>query len=585
MIFDLEMFAGKRRNLFGPTLLGLMSGIVLTAGSALAQPAVTAPPPTKQAYVDFAMSHAGDAALGRAVFNNQNTSVCARCHSTDGSSSLAGPDLFTIGGKFERGDLIRAVLEPSADIAIGYDTTTIQTKSGEDAEGIVKEVTSDWTELMSGDGKRVRIAASDIQSQRTSKVSLMPQGLEAGMSLDDFANLIAYLASLRQSTIGLAHRGMPENIPVATKGLGLELFFRGNIQLDHPDWFGEVPGKTNLFIVLEHYGNSWLIEKGAAADTQTKFVDLSGIVQVSGSSGLLGLAFHPKFRENRKYYLQYQITEGDRHSTMLVEREFAADFKGDSGKPSRVIMKIAAATSDHNGGCITFGPDGFLYIGIGDTGPQRDPQGHGQDLNMLAGKMLRIDVDHSENGQPYAIPANNPFRNHPNARPEIWAYGFREPWRFSFDPLTHNLWVGDVGQDSFEEIDIVRGGENYGWNVYEGFEPFSNRYRRAGEQFTPPVFSYSHRFGVSVTGGYLYRGSRAPAMQGWYICADFELRHIWALTQTNRALQKIVEIGRAPARAVSFAEDHDGELYLVCYDSGLVYRLKLESVNPIPLPK
>lgn len=558
--------------------------ILLVPMAAVCQPAPPqATPHTRQEYIDFAMNHNGDVERGRELFNDPKRTICARCHTTDGSSGKAGPDLFAVGDKFGRREMIRAVLEPSAEIAIGYDTTIVEDFSGEETQGVIKEVTGDGMVLMSGDGRSIRIATKDIKSQRTSSLSMMPQGLEAGLSLEEFANLIAYLGNLQQPPGGLARRGMPEHIPPTSKGVTFEPFFRDNIHLDHPVWFGELPGETNTYVVLEQFGRSWIIEKGLTMDTQTNLVDLSGEVHVGGGSGLLGLAFHPKFLENRKYYLKYQIREGGRISTVVMERRFSPDFEGDSGEPSRLLLKIPASTQDHVGGSIVFGPDGYLYLGMGDTGPQRDPQGHAQDLTVLTGKMLRLDVDHQENGRPYAIPPSNPFIGRTNARPEIWAYGLREPWRFSFDSLTHDLWVGDVGQDRIEEVDLVRRGENYGWNVFEGFDPFSDQYRHAGEQYIAPVFSYPHHTGVSVTGGYVYRGHRAPAMEGRYICADFELRHVWALTQTNRNLQNIVEIGLAPSRAVSFGQDGAGELYLVGFDSGQVYHLGLDQVNPAPL--
>jgi glucose/arabinose dehydrogenase len=158
-------------------------------------------------------------------------------------------------------------------------------------------------------------------------------------------------------------------------------------------------------------------------------------------------------------------------------------------------------------------------------------------------------------------------------RPEIWAYGFREPWRFSFDALTGDLWVGDVGQDRYEEVDLVRRGENYGWNVYEGFEPFSNRFRREGEHFVPPVFSYGRKFGVSATGGFVYRANARSSFYGVYVFADYQSRRIWGLTQENRALKKIRQIALCPDRVVSFGRDAQGELYVVGYDQGLIYKI------------
>ena len=211
----------------------------------------------------------------------------------------------------------------------------------------------------------MRIAKADIQEQRTSSVSLMPDGLEAGVTHQDFADLVAYMESLRLPASAFASsQGMPAQIPVAAGAVELQPFFDANIRLNRPLWFGVVPGFTNRFVVLEHGGASWLIERTPDGDTQGTLVDLSGTVRVGGATGLLGLTFHPKFRENRRYFLKYQIVENGKISTLLVERRFAADFKGDSGEPARQLLKIPSVTQDHNGGPIEFGPDGFLYFGM-----------------------------------------------------------------------------------------------------------------------------------------------------------------------------------------------------------------------------
>jgi glucose/arabinose dehydrogenase len=195
---------------------------------------------------------------------------------------------------------------------------------------------------------------------------------------------------------------------------------------------------------------------------------------------------------------------------------------------------------------------------------------------LLLGKILRIDVDHSSADKPYAIPADNPFVGRSGFRPEIWAYGLREPWRFSFDSLTKDLWVGDVGQDRYEEVDVVKSGDNCGWNVYEGFEPFSNRYRREGETYVQPVFAYRRRYGPSVTGGYVYRGDPRLSYYGVYIFGDYESRRVFGLTQRNGALQRVRQIGVAPQRVVSFGCDSAGQLYVVGYE-GTLYRLDLST--------
>lgn len=514
--------------------------------------------------------------LGRNLFTSM---ACSQCHSLDGSGSKAGPDLSAVGDKFEKRDLIRTVMEPSSSIAVGYDTTLLTRRDGTVVAGVIKQATDEWTEVMGVDAKPVRVPASDIVSRETSPVSLMPENLHLAGKPEDFSNLIAYLRSLRQNMTG----ARPEDVPKAGGPARLESFFDDNIGFREPVWFGELPGRANAYVVLEHYGKAFIIEKKPDGDVWLPFLDLSAVVRGGGATGLLSMAFHPKFPEDLRYFLKYQIVEDGKISSLVMERRFSKDLAGDSGEPPRQVMKIPGVTQDHNGGCLAFGPDGFLYLGMGDTGPQNDPQGHGQDMSLLLGKMLRIDIDRRESGLPYAIPGDNPFRGVAGVRPEIWASGFREPWRFSWDSETKDLWVGDVGQNRFEEVAIVRPGENHGWNVIEGFNPFSERYRKQGVELTQPVWSYSHRLGNSVTGGFVYRGKNAPAMRGWYVFADHESRRIWALTQKDRRLEKVVEIGQAPSRAVSISQTRDGELYLVGFTTGKIYHIDLSTVDPAPL--
>jgi glucose/arabinose dehydrogenase len=344
-------------------------------------------------------------------------------------------------------------------------------------------------------------------------------------------------------------------------------------------WFGQLPGSSNAFIAVHQTGKIWLLEKAASNDVKTLFADLSkDLFNERGPNGLLSLAFHSKFHENRKYYLKHQVFEEGKIVTTVVERHVSDDFRTDSGLISRRLWQVTSTTQDHSGGCIGFGPDGFLYIAMGDTGPQQDPQGHGQDLTTHLAKILRIDVDHAEAGRPYAIPCDNPFLDQPNVRPEIWAYGFREPWRFSFDPLTGDLWVGDVGQDRVEEVTIVRRGENHGWNVYEGFEPFSNRYRKEGAAYVPPVFAYRRKFGNSITGGYVYRADPHSSFYGVYICGDYTSHRIFGLKQTDRTLQVVRQIGISPQNIASFATDARGEIYVVGYE-GMVYHLDMTEAH------
>lgn len=531
---------------------------------------------------DYALNHEGGAEWGRELFDGKAT--CSQCHTLDGSGTKAGPDLSNVGDKFSRAELIRAIQDPSANLAVGYATTLLTLKSGATSGGILKQATAEWLELMGPDGKVTRVPVSEIDHREESKVSLMPPGLHAALTKEDFANLIACLVSQRQTLKpGEVVSGMMDEVPRAAKPAAFVPFFSEESRFKEPLWFGEVPGQSDTFVVLTHEGAAWLVHKSGATETRSILLDLRGKVRVGGATGLLGMAFHPDFTKNRRYFLQYQILEDDRISTLVTERTFSEDFSKDSGEPPREILRIPAATQDHNGGGLAFGPDGYLYFGMGDTGPQGDPQGHGQDPMELRGKMLRIDVDHRTGDLAYAIPPDNPFVGKSDVRPEIWAIGFREPWRYSFDPVTKDLWVGDVGQNRFEEVAIVRAGENHGWNVVEGFNAHSDRWAKAGAVLTPPIASYPHRIGASVTGGYVCRGPNAGALDGWYVFADHETRRVWALTQKDRKLERILEIGRAPSRAVSFGQTQDGRLFLCGFEDGRIYQVDLTKVDPTPL--
>lgn len=543
-------------------------------------------------YADFAMRNDGNAARGKEVFNNEQRTLCVKCHTVDGSSSKAGPDLSFIGDKFPRRELINSILDPSATIAIGYESTTIVTKSDEEITGVIKQANDSYVGVMAIDGKLVRIPTGDIASRHGNKISLMPAGLYAVTSQQEFADLIAYLASLKQPASAVSsNRGMPASIPEISKPIQVQPFISEALRFPHSvvengvgvrsglTWFGQLPGASNTFLVVHETGQIWLLDKNGTNETKTLFVDLSkDIFSERGPNGLLSIAFHPQFRHNHKYYLNYQILEQSNIVSTVEEREVSADFRTDAGKPSRLIWKSGTSTQNHTGGGIAFGPDGYLYIGMGDTGPQGDTEGHGQNLTLQLGKMLRIDVDHQDAGLAYAIPKDNPFCDRPGVQPEIWAYGLREPWRFSFDSATGDLWVGDVGQDRIEEVDIVRRGENYGWNVYEGFELFSNTYRRDGETYTPPVFAYNRRYGFCAVGGFVYRRDKSSPFYGVYIFGDYTSKRIFALKQQDRLLDTVRQIGTCPQSISSFGTDEQGNIYIVGYE-GMLYKLELNGAT------
>ena len=540
--------------------------------------AAAAGTPPLQEYRDFPRRHDGQPDRGRALFFEART-ACTQCHAIDGRGSKTGPDLSAAGDKFARADLIRSILEPSANLLMGYATTVIETRSGERIEGIVKEVSEQFIILMGPNNLTQRITKSDIRQQSTSPTSLMPEGLHAAFTLEEFTDLIAFLESRKQSDTAGAHAaGTPLTIDPIAIPIALQLVHTKSNRFNRPVWFSPLPGLPGAFLIAEQTNAQiWLLERNESRETKSLFVDLRSEVFVTDTEGLLGVALHPRFRENRKYYYMHEAMEAGRRSMMIAERIARPDGRADSGRAPRPILRIDVPTEVHHGGHLLFGPEGALYIDMGDSGPQEDPRGHGQDLRTLSAKILRIDVDPVDQTHAYVIPRDNPFVRHPDpsVRREIWAYGFRQPWRFSFDPVTGHLWVADVGQDRFEEVGIVRAGENHGWNVYEGFELFSTRYRKLGEDYIPPIVSFRRRHGVSVTGGFVYRGRVDSPFYGLYICGDFESKRILAMSQKDGRLISIREIGLSPAKIVSFSEDAAGELYLVGYDLGMIYRLDL----------
>ena len=491
-----------------------------------------------------------------------------------------------VGDKSPRREIIQAILEPSSGIAVGYGATIVRTGSDEEFSGIIKDVTAEHLTLMLPDGRLEKIQTAEIAQQVGSTVSLMPEGLQAGLTTEEFADLVQFLTSLRQPENSLAtSRGMPMEIREIPTPIKVVPFFKEEMRFPHAFvhkpgdvrsglvWFSQAPGVSNLFFVVHQTGKVWLLEKGNDDDRKVLFADFNAeLFNERGPNGLLGMAFHPRFQENGRYFLKHQVFEDGKIATILVEKLADETGRRDSGKPSRRLLKIGSVTQDHSGGCIEFGPDGYLYLGMGDTGPQQDPRGHGQDMRTLLGKIIRIDVDKQEGPLPYSIPADNPFRGDSEARPEIWALGFREPWRFTFDRETGELWVGDVGQDRVEEVAIVRKGENHGWNVYEGFEPFSNQYRKSGAVYTPPVFAYRRKFGNSVTGGYVYRGEKNSSFYGVYICGDYTSHRIFGVRQLNGVLTDVRQIGMSPQNIASFGTDDRGDIYIVGYE-GMIYRL------------
>ena len=287
--------------------------------------------------------------------------------------------------------------------------------------------------------------------------------------------------------------------------------------------------------------------------------------------GLLGLAFDPEFALNGFFYVNYTSREGT-----VISRFSVDTIDQDRGDPQSelVILKVEQPFSNHNGGNLVFGPDGYLYIGMGDGGSAGDPLGSGQDPSTLLGAILRIDVAGASEDQPYSIPADNPFING-GGRGEVWAYGFRNPWRFAIDKSSGDLWVGDVGQNRFEEVDLVRAGLNYGWNRMEGAHCFSPSQQECDEVgLERPVLEYPLTRGrCAIIGGTVYRGDRIPSLNGAYVYGDHCSGEIWALRHDGLDVTDQALITRSGLAISAFGEDANGELYIIAFD-GRIYRFK-----------
>jgi glucose/arabinose dehydrogenase len=329
-------------------------------------------------------------------------------------------------------------------------------------------------------------------------------------------------------------------------------------------------GSGRLFVV-EKTGTIRIIRDGAGA--VDPFLDISDRVSDGSEQGLLGLVFHPKYAENGRFFIDYTDRGGDTRIVRYRVDPTSPD-RADDGS-AETILSVDQPYPNHNGGQLLFGPDGYLYIGLGDGGGGGDPNGNAQNLGTLLGAILRIDVDRQENGLPYAIPPDNPFVGQAGARPEIWAYGLRNPWRFSFDRATGDLWIGDVGQGDYEEVDLEPagnpGGVNYGWPILEGSTCYAtDTCDRQG--LTLPIVSYSHDFGCSVVGGYVYRGDDLPALRGVYLYADYCTGLLWGLGRDATGAWIHSDPIPTDLNVSSFGDDATGELYVVEL-GGRVFRM------------
>ena len=356
-------------------------------------------------------------------------------------------------------------------------------------------------------------------------------------------------------------------------GLSLEPFVSG---LRDPLALTHAGDGSGRIFVAEQEGAIRIIRDGALVDEP--FLDISDRITAGGEQGLLGLAFHPDFPTDPRLFVNYTDTKGDtRVSSFVVDP--ADPDRADPGSEVRLLF-IDQPFANHNGGALAFGPDGFLYIATGDGGSGGDPQGNGQSLGTLLGKILRIDVDQPEGNKAYAIPADNPFVGQAGALPEIFVYGMRNPWRMSFDRANGDLWIGDVGQSSREEIDVVRSGtsgQNFGWNLMEGDQCFRPATGCEELSLVLPVTVYGRDEGTTVIGGTVYRGSEQPALVGGYVFADFGSSRFWLIdAASDGPTEPVVALEDGP-NVASFGEDEAGEIYATGLTTGEVFTVRAVS--------
>ena len=351
-------------------------------------------------------------------------------------------------------------------------------------------------------------------------------------------------------TFGQVDAAQPEWRPVLTSHV-----------FDQPIAMVQAPD-SDAWYVIEKAGLIWR-QRG---NDFVLFADLSAQIESApGEAGLLGIAFHPRYAVNHTLFLSYTVRSNPLRSVIAA---YTVPPAGGQLSMQRVLLQVEQPYGNHNSGQLAFGPDGYLYISLGDGGAGGDPHGNGQNPHSLLGSLLRIDVD---GGKPYAIPPDNPFIKG-GGRPEVYAYGLRNPWGWGFDRKTGRLWLADVGQDRWEEVDVIRPGGNYGWNIKEGRHCYA-RMPCEVAGLVDPVVEYSHRQGCSITGGRVYRGRAVPQLVGQYLYADYCSGRVWAYAIDGQAPPR--QIADLDIRPSAFAEDRQGELYLIDLSGGRIYRLSM----------
>ena len=396
--------------------------------------------------------------------------------------------------------------------------------------------------------------------------------------------LVLFVSLVFSQPYGLTERVPNTSLLLSTAGdtlaeMDMELVFT-NLVFDQPVFLTHANDGSDRLFIVERAGQIRVFQNQDEVQHSHMFLDITGRVALTGlETGLLSMAFHPSYPDSNKFYVNY--TYGNLSSRVS---EFRVSSNPDSADENseRVLLTLDQPFSNHNGGQVVFGSDGYMYIGFGDGGSGGDPQGNGQNRKTLLGAILRIDVDTKTGDLNYGIPSDNPYVGNGNGwREEIWAWGLRNPWRFSFDRLTGQLWAGDVGQNRWEEIDLIEKGKNYGWKIMEGFHCFSPSSGCDTTGLILPVVEYEHVDGTgrSVTGGYVYRGTKLDRLYGIYIYADFMVGTIWGLRYEDEEVMDHKVIAQSPVSISSFGEDEEGEVYVVDFN-GKIYRF-IELVSDV----
>jgi glucose/arabinose dehydrogenase len=365
-----------------------------------------------------------------------------------------------------------------------------------------------------------------------------------------------------------------------------------NLQFDRPVAFAYPDDGSNLFFVNEqHTATIWSFPNDQTTSDKKLFLKLPDPINRGNEEGLLGLAFHPKYKENKQFFVYYSANDQGRRRSVVSRFQASSNDPRvtDPASEERIWVSAEDPFENHNGGHIAFGPDGYLYITLGDGGAADDPMSSGQNPRDWFASILRIDVDHPSNGKPYGIPKDNPARRarkFSHWAPEVYCIGLRNVWKFSFDRQTGDLWAGDVGQNLYEMVHKIENGGNYGWSIREAFHTFQPQRRQrpeAAAKIQPPIVEYPHApsadrpdSGLSITGGFVYRGKKIPALDGIYVYGDYDSGRIWGLRYEKGKLienGELIDLKQKPKLNIaSFGEDSQGELYILAFD-GRIHEL------------